>query len=51
MKYMKLSHKVVGASWVEEDQEWHVQVQRGDDPGDIVHDKCNILINASGVLK
>lgn len=51
MKYVKLCHKIVGAWWNEANQEWDVDVQRGDDPTDILHDKCNILINASGVLK
>lgn len=50
-KYIKLNHKVVGASWNEEDQEWHVKIQRGDNPEDVIDDKCNVLVNASGVLK
>lgn len=51
MKYIRLSHKVVGAWWSEESQEWFVDIQRGNNPSDIIHDKCNILINAGGVLK
>jgi len=51
MKYIKLRHKVVGAWWNEENQEWSVDIQRGDDPTDIIHDKCNVLFNAGGVLK
>jgi cation diffusion facilitator CzcD-associated flavoprotein CzcO len=50
-KYIRLNHKVVGAWWKEETQEWHVKIQRGDDVNDIIDDKCNVLVNASGVLK
>ncbi|KAH7319073.1 putative dimethylaniline monooxygenase [Rhexocercosporidium sp. MPI-PUGE-AT-0058] len=49
-KYIKLSHRVVGATWSEESQEWHVKVQRGDDPEDVFDDTCSVLVNASGVL-
>ncbi|RDW59448.1 hypothetical protein BP6252_12535 [Coleophoma cylindrospora] len=51
VKYIRLKHKVVGAWWKEEDQEWHVKIQRGDDPNDVIDDRCNVLVNASGVLK
>lgn len=49
-KYVRLNHKVVGAYWKEETQEWHVKIQKGDNPEDVFDDKCNILVNASGVL-
>ena len=51
LKYVRLSHKVVGAWWQEEQQEWLLKIQRGDDPSDVFEDRCNILVNASGVLK
>lgn len=50
MRYIKLSHRVVGAVWNEEDKMWHVKIQRGDDPNDIVEDKAHVFINATGVL-
>lgn len=50
-KYIRLSHRVVGAYWNEEDQMWHVKIQKGDDPDAIIEDKANIFVNASGVLK
>lgn len=50
-KYIRLSHRVVGAYWKEEDQMWHVKIQKGDDPDAIIEDKANIFVNASGVLK
>ncbi|KKY27757.1 putative flavin-binding monooxygenase [Diplodia seriata] len=50
LKYVRLSHRVVGATWCEEDQQWRVRVQRGEDPGDVVEDKAHVLVNASGVL-
>lgn len=51
MKYMRLNSKVVDARWNEEDQQWHVKIQRTDAPDTITEDKAHILINASGVLK
>lgn len=50
MKHFKLSHKVIDARWNEEEKMWHVKIQRGDDPNDIIEDKSHIFINASGVL-
>lgn len=50
LKYVRLSHRVVGATWSEEDQQWHVKAQRGDDPADVIEDKAHMLVNASGVL-
>ncbi|KAF1845296.1 FAD/NAD(P)-binding domain-containing protein [Cucurbitaria berberidis CBS 394.84] len=50
MQYIKLSHRVVGAHWNEEEQLWHVKIQRGDDPNDVFEDTANVFINASGVL-
>ncbi|PYI31325.1 putative dimethylaniline monooxygenase [Aspergillus indologenus CBS 114.80] len=49
-KYIRLSHRVVGASWNEHDEQWHVKVQRGDNPDDMFEDRGHILVNASGVL-
>ncbi|KAH6685981.1 steroid monooxygenase [Plectosphaerella plurivora] len=49
-KYVRLEHTVVGAHWNEAEQLWHVHVQDGDDPNAIFVDKCNVFINASGVL-
>lgn len=51
LKYVRLSHRIVGAWWQEETQEWLVKIQRGDNPEDVFEDRCNILVNASGVLK
>lgn len=50
-KYIRLSHRVVGAYWDEEDQMWDVKIQKGDDPNAIIEDRANIFVNASGVLK
>lgn len=51
MKYMRLNSRVVDARWNEEDQQWHVKIQRMNEPDTIIEDKAHILINASGVLK
>ncbi|KAF3391140.1 putative sterigmatocystin biosynthesis monooxygenase stcW [Talaromyces pinophilus] len=50
MKYMRLNTKVVDARWNEEDQQWHVRIQRTDEPDTLIEDKAHILINANGVL-
>jgi cation diffusion facilitator CzcD-associated flavoprotein CzcO len=50
MKYFKLSHRVVGAFWNENEKKWHVKIQRGENPEDVFDDKCDVFINASGVL-
>nr|QFR37238.1 flavin-containing monooxygenase [Cyberlindnera americana] len=49
-KDVHLNHKVVGAKWDEASKKWTVQVQRGDDPNDIITDEGEVLINATGVL-
>lgn len=49
MKYVKLCHKVIGAEWQEETQEWAVKAENLS-TGEIVEDRANVLINASGVL-
>lgn len=51
LKYVRLRHTVVGAAWDEEEQQWRVRVQRGEDADDVIEDKAHVLINASGVLK
>lgn len=62
-KYFKLSHKVIGARWVEEKQKWQVQVVRTDgrdvangpgatdnEIGEPFIEECDILLNAGGVV-
>lgn len=51
MKYMNLNSKVEDARWNEDDQKWHIRVEKTDEPGFIFEDKADVLINASGVLK
>lgn len=50
-KYIHLDHRVVGASWDEDSEQWQVKIQRGDNPANVLEDRCHILVNASGVLK
>lgn len=50
-KYIRLSHTVVAATWNEDENMWYIKIQRGDDPNDIIEDKANVFVNASGVLK
>ena len=49
MRYIKLSHAVVGATWNEEEGLWHVRVRTPD--GTEIEDTCNVLVNGGGVLK
>ena len=48
-RYCKTNHKVCGAQWVESRGGWGVQVEDVT-TGKIMHDQCDILINASGIL-
>ncbi|KAI2467497.1 cyclohexanone monooxygenase [Annulohypoxylon bovei var. microspora] len=47
MQYVKLRHRIVGASWNEEVSKWHVKVQNGDN---VFEDDAEFLLNAGGVL-
>jgi hypothetical protein len=49
MKYIKLQHKVIEAGWNEETSMSKLKIATAD--GTILHDQCNVLINACGVLK
>lgn len=48
---MRLNSRVVDARWDEDSRQWHVAIQKTEDPETIFQDKADILINASGVLK
>ncbi|KAJ5717726.1 hypothetical protein N7488_003372 [Penicillium malachiteum] len=61
-KYVKVSHKVIGAKWVEESQKWQVtivatdgrelmvsnRVDKDGEAGEPFIEECNVLINAGG---
>lgn len=49
MKYIKLQHKIVSATWNNEQGVWEVRVQKPD--GSEFTDTCHVLINGGGVLK
>ncbi|RDL35489.1 Uncharacterized protein BP5553_07420 [Venustampulla echinocandica] len=48
-KYIKLSHKIVGATWDEDEGVWNLDVEELSS-GKIFKDWCHFLINGSGVL-
>ncbi|KAI9745057.1 MAG: hypothetical protein M1818_001335 [Claussenomyces sp. TS43310] len=48
-QYIKAEHQVVGARWNEETDVWDVEV-KDLTTGSVVHESCNILINAAGIL-
>jgi cation diffusion facilitator CzcD-associated flavoprotein CzcO len=47
-QYMKFSHEVKSAVWNERASKWMLKIQHGDR---IFEDKCDVFINAGGVLK
>jgi cation diffusion facilitator CzcD-associated flavoprotein CzcO len=48
-EYIRLSHKIIEAVWDEVSQEWLVKVEDLT-TGRVISDRCNVLINAAGVL-
>ncbi|TIA64505.1 steroid monooxygenase [Aureobasidium pullulans] len=48
-KYIRLNHRIVGATWNEDTRDWLVQVEDLTTEH-VFQDDCNVLINASGVL-
>lgn len=49
MQYIKLKHRVVGATWDAESSQWKVKIENLED-GTIIDDSCDVLISATGVL-
>ncbi|KAL2802551.1 cyclohexanone monooxygenase [Aspergillus granulosus] len=47
-RYVQFESTVVGATWVEMDGQWELQVRRKD--GTTLVDRCHVLINGTGVL-
>jgi hypothetical protein len=50
MKYIQLGHRVITAEWSEADSAWELKVQVVE-TGEVIHDRCDILLSATGVLK
>jgi cation diffusion facilitator CzcD-associated flavoprotein CzcO len=48
-KHIKYRHKVLSATWNEQDGVWELRI-RGPD-GEEFGDRCEILVNGSGILK
>ncbi|KAK5447970.1 hypothetical protein LTS15_009469 [Exophiala xenobiotica] len=53
-QYIKTSHKVLGAKWIEEKQKWdHVVCSRGITDGEVGEtfvEECDVFINATGFV-
>ena len=49
-RFVKLSHRIVGAQWDEEKGIWHVEVENLSS-GERIQDWCDFIITASGILK
>jgi len=47
-QYMKFSHEIVSAIWDETEGKWNLKIKHGDV---VFDDKCDVFINAGGVLK
>jgi hypothetical protein len=50
MKYIQLGHRVVRSEWSASESQWHVTVEVIES-GTIIHDYCDVLLSATGVLK
>ena len=50
MKYIQLGHRVVRSEWSASESQWHVVVEMVES-GTIIHDRCDVLLSATGVLK
>ena len=56
-KHIKFNHKLVSAIWDESAATWKLELEYTQEDGtesgvtQIVHDQCDVLINASGILK
>ena len=51
LKFCRVNRQVTGCYWQEDTQTWRVRVQNVDKPEEVFEDECNILLNATGVLK
>ena len=47
-RFIKLQHKVVGASWNQEEGKWHVKVEKPD--GSVFEDISDVVVSARGNL-
>jgi cation diffusion facilitator CzcD-associated flavoprotein CzcO len=47
-RYMKFGHEIKAATWNESEAKWNLKVQNGNH---FFEDKCDVFINAGGVLK
>ena len=50
MKFIRLGHRVTRAEWSETGSEWNVTVEVVA-TGDVIQDRCDVLLSATGVLK
>lgn len=47
-RYMNFNHEIQSAVWNELDGKWNIRIQNG---SRTIEDKCDVFINAGGVLK
>lgn len=50
-KFVKFSHKIVEADWLEDEGKWKLIIMRGDDPTNTITDYADFFIHGGGVLK
>jgi cation diffusion facilitator CzcD-associated flavoprotein CzcO len=50
MKCIQLGHRVIRSGWSASESQWHVIVEVVES-GTIIHDRCDVLLSATGVLK
>ena len=49
-RFIKLSHKVIGAEWHEDEGTWKITVEDLS-TGTVFEDWCHFMISGSGILK
>jgi cation diffusion facilitator CzcD-associated flavoprotein CzcO len=51
LHYVKFQHKIMEATWLEEEGKWKVGIMRNNNPNDIIYDYGEFLLHGGGVLK
>lgn len=50
MNFIKLGHRVIRAEWSAAESQWHIAAEVVE-TGEVVYDRCDVLLSATGVLK
>ena len=50
MQYIKLSHRVVEATWNENSSRWHLRIEDIENSC-VINEECDVLLSGTGILK